>query len=150
MRIRNLSDEIRALERHLSVLVKRVAPRTLSSSASGQCTPLRCLSRPGENIERLSSETAFAHLCGRRPDPRVIRQDRAPPPQPRRQPRRQPSLYMIGVVRLRYCARTRDYSARRTAEGKSKQEIIRCLKRYIAREVYHALRADLKDLASAT
>ena len=60
------------------------------------------------------------------------------------------SLHMIGVVRLRYCARTRDYSARRTAEGKSKQEIIRCLKRYIAGEVYYTLRADLKDLASAT
>jgi transposase len=54
---------------------------------------------------------------------------------------------MIGVVRLRYCTRTRDYSARRTAEGKSKQEIIRCLMRYIAREVYYALRAELKDLA---
>jgi hypothetical protein len=60
------------------------------------------------------------------------------------------SLYMIGVVRLRYCARTRDDSARRTADGKSKQEIIRCLKRYIAREVYYTLRVDLKNLASAT
>jgi transposase len=57
---------------------------------------------------------------------------------------------MISVVRLRYCAPTRDYSARRTAEGKSKQEIIRCLKRYTAREVYYTLRADLKVLASAT
>ena len=62
---------------------------------------------------------------------------------------------MIGVVRLRYCARTRDYSARRTAEGKSKQEIIRCLKRYIARELYKILThpktqtTPAKDLAKA-
>jgi transposase len=53
---------------------------------------------------------------------------------------------MIAVCRLRYCARTRAYAERRTAEGKTKPEIIRCLKRYIARETYHALRADLADL----
>ena len=53
---------------------------------------------------------------------------------------------MIAVCRLRYCPRTRAYAERRTAEGKTKPEIIRCLKRYIAREVYHALSADLADL----
>jgi len=50
------------------------------------------------------------------------------------------------VCRLRYCPRTRAYAARRTKEGKTKREIIRCLKRYIAREAYHALQADLADL----
>jgi len=44
------------------------------------------------------------------------------------------------VVRLRWHQPTRDYVARRTAEGKSKKEILRCLKRYVAREVYAALR----------
>jgi transposase len=53
------------------------------------------------------------------------------------------ALHMIAVVRLRYCPRTRAYAERRTKEGLSKLEIIRCLKRYIAREIYHALRADL-------
>jgi transposase len=50
---------------------------------------------------------------------------------------------MIAVCRLRHCQRTRAYAERRTAEGKTKTEIIRCLKRYIARELYHALLADL-------
>ena len=50
---------------------------------------------------------------------------------------------MIAVRRLRYRERTRAYAERRTAEGKTKTEIIRCLKRYIAREIYHALLADL-------
>jgi len=50
---------------------------------------------------------------------------------------------MIAVRRLRYRERTRAYAERRTAEGKTKTEIIRCLKRYIAREIYHALAADL-------
>jgi transposase len=53
---------------------------------------------------------------------------------------------MIAVCRLRYCARTQAYAVRRTREGKTKREIIRCLKRYIAREAYHALTADLADL----
>ena len=53
------------------------------------------------------------------------------------------ALHMAVVVRLGRCERTRDYVNRRLAEGLSKPEIIRCLKRYLAREVYHALRADL-------
>ena len=53
---------------------------------------------------------------------------------------------MIAVVRLRYCQRTRAYAQRRITEGKTKPEIIRCLKRYIARQTYHTLRADLADL----
>jgi transposase len=49
------------------------------------------------------------------------------------------ALHVILVVRLRRHQPTRDYMARRTAEGKSKNEVMRCLKRYIAREVFHAL-----------
>jgi transposase len=43
------------------------------------------------------------------------------------------------------CERTRAYVKRRTAEGKTKRELMRCLKRYIAREVYNSLSADLAD-----
>ncbi len=57
---------------------------------------------------------------------------------------------MIAVCRLRYCPPTRAYAARHTTEGKTKKEIMRCLKRYIARETYHALRADLADLQPAS
>jgi len=49
------------------------------------------------------------------------------------------ALYMVCLARMRRDLRTREYVARRTAEGKSKREIIRCLKRYIAREVYGVL-----------
>ncbi len=55
---------------------------------------------------------------------------------------------MIAVCRLRCCPDTRAYAARRTTEGKTKKEIMRCLKRYIAREVYASLRADLRALPS--
>lgn len=56
---------------------------------------------------------------------------------------------MIAVCRLRYCSKTRAYAERRTTEGKTKKEIIRCLKRYIAREVHASLRSDLR-LSSPT
>ena len=49
------------------------------------------------------------------------------------------ALYMVCLARMRRDPRTQHYVARRTAEGKSKREIIRCLKRYVAREVYRVL-----------
>jgi len=56
------------------------------------------------------------------------------------------TLHLIAVCRLRYCDRARSYAERRTREGKSQREIMRCLKRYIAREVHSTLRADLAEL----
>ena len=57
------------------------------------------------------------------------------------------ALHMIAVCRLRYCPKTRAYVERRTSEGKTKKEIIRCLERYIAREVHASLREDLGSLS---
>jgi len=57
---------------------------------------------------------------------------------------------MIAVCRLRYCPKTRAYAERRTTEGKTKKDIIRCLKRYIAREIYTTLRQDLNTTPTPT
>jgi len=54
---------------------------------------------------------------------------------------------MIAVCRLRHCPQTRAYAQRRSSEGKAKKEIIRCLKRYIARQAYSTLRDDLRSLS---
>ena len=51
------------------------------------------------------------------------------------------ALYIITIVRMRHHRPTRDYVERRTAEGRTKREIIRCLKRYIAREIFNSLPA---------
>jgi transposase len=56
---------------------------------------------------------------------------------------------MIAVCRLRHDPRTRAYADRRQAEGLNRREILRCLKRYIARQTYHTLRADLQALNGA-
>ena len=50
---------------------------------------------------------------------------------------------MVCVCRMRYDQRTKDYLSRRTAQGLSRKDAMRCVKRYIAREVFHSLRADL-------
>ena len=57
---------------------------------------------------------------------------------------------MIVLVRLRYCERTRNYMDRRLAETKTKKEVIRCLKRFVARELYRTLRSDLATLTTRT
>jgi len=56
------------------------------------------------------------------------------------------ALHVAVIVRLRYCAKTKAYMERRTAEGLSKMEVIRCLKRYLVREVLRALRSDYENL----
>jgi transposase len=94
----------------------------------------------GDNPERIRSEAAFAKLCGVAPQPassgrstgrhRLSRSgDRAA----------NSALYIVTIVRIRHHEPTRRYVERRTAEGRTKREIIRCLKRYIAREIYNNL-----------
>jgi transposase len=94
----------------------------------------------GDNPGRISTDAAFAKLCGVSPleassgktiRHRLIRGGN-------RDANR--ALHVILVVRMRRHQPTRDYLARRLAEGKTKNEIMRCIKRYIAREIYHALR----------
>src|SRR6266536_811848 len=149
-RIRALSIEIAALERQLSTLVKRVAPKTLKLLGVGPVHAAQMLITAGQNIDRIHSETAFAHLCAADPIPASSGKTQRHRLNPGGNRAANRTLYMIAVVRLRYCQRTRDYLTRRTNDGKTKKEAIRCLKRYIARELYYTLRADLKNLANTT
>jgi len=149
-RVQNLNEQIRLLERHLAALVKRTAPKTLALLGVGPVNAAELLIATGQNIDRIHGEAAFAHLCGVAPVPASSGKTERHRLNHGGNRAANKALYMITVVRLRYCQRTRDYHTRRTANGKSKQEIIRSLKRYIAREVYYTLRTDLKDLAAAT
>ncbi|MGZ6576662.1 MAG: IS110 family RNA-guided transposase [Solirubrobacteraceae bacterium] len=144
-RIETLDREIASLDSELEQLVAAAAPRTtqllgISTGHAGQL-----LVTAGQNIERLHGEASYAALCGASPIPASSgkttrhRLNYGGDRQANR------ALHLIAVCRLRYCPRTRAYAKRRTAEGKTKREIMRCLKRYIAREVYNSLRADLAD-----
>ena len=97
---------------------------------------------------RLHSEAALAALCGT--SPLQASSGKTQRHRLNRGGDRQANnaLWTIAMVRMRSDARTRDYVAKRTSQGLSKKEIHRCLKRYIVRELYPLILADLKDSAS--
>ncbi len=134
-----LSEEIAQLDAQLDRLVAEVAPGLIRLPAIGTHHAATLLVVAGDNPERLRSEASFASLCGVSPieasSGKVVRHrlNRGGDRDANR------ALHMICVVRMGSDHRTRRYVARRTAEGKSKWEIMRCLKRYIAREVYRVL-----------
>lgn len=99
----------------------------------------------GDNRVRLRSEASFARLCGAAPIP--VSSGRTDRHRPHRGGDRQASsaLWRIALVRMGCHQETKDYVARRTAEGKTKTGIMRCLKRYIAREVFPYLLATAPD-----
>jgi transposase len=135
----SLSEEIAALDAQLKRLVAEVAPELVSLPGIGTNHAATLLVLAGDNPERLKSEASFASLCGVSPieasSGKVVRHrlNRGGNRDANR------TLHMICVVRMGSDQRTRSYVARRLAEGKSKWEIMRCLKRYIAREAYRIL-----------
>jgi len=149
-RVKNLTNEIDELTAQLDELVTIAAPATLSQLGVGTCHAATLLVAAGENIDRFSSEASFAHLCAAAPIPASSgktsrhRLNYAGNRQANR------ALHMIVIVRLRYCPDTKEYMQRRLGEGKTKKEIIRCLKRYVARQLYKTLRADLTTLTLRT
>ena len=134
-----LSREIDELEAHLDRLVGQVAPELVSLPGIGTDNAATLLVVAGDNPQRLRSEASFANLCGVAPieasSGKVVRHrlNRGGNREANR------ALYMTCLARMRRDQRTKEYVVRRTQEGKSKREIIRCLKRYVAREVYRVL-----------
>lgn len=143
-----LNDELRELDAELARMTKKAAPRLLSRFGVGPQTAATLLVTAGDNPTRLRSEAALAALCGTSPlqaSSGKVQRHRL-----NRGGDRQANnaLWTIAMVRMRSDARTRDYVAKRSSEGLSKKEIHRCLKRYIVRELYPLILADLKDAAS--
>ncbi|WP_103529048.1 transposase, partial [Streptomyces sp. SM12] len=134
-----MDEEITELDAEIGPLVGQAAPALLELFGVGPETAGQLLASAGDNPERMRSEGAFAHLAGVAPIPassgRTHRHrlnrggDRAA----------NNALHTIVLVRMRYDERTRAYVERRTKEGLSKKDIMRCLKRFVAREVYRAL-----------
>jgi transposase len=144
-----LAQELRDLDASLAKLTNRAGQRLLAQFGVGPQTAATLLVTAGDNPERLRSEAAMAALCGASPlqassgktnRHRLNRGgDRSA----------NNALWTISLVRMRSEPRTRAYVARRTAEGLSTKEIQRCLKRYIVRELYPLILADLADANSS-
>jgi transposase len=135
-----LTSEIEGVDEELVRLTAETAPALVNTFGVGADTAATLLVAAGSNPERLRSESAFAALCGVNPIPASSgKTDRH---RLNRGGDRQANaaLYRIVLVRLRHDERTREYMRRRTREGMTKPEIIRCLKRYVARQVFAILR----------
>ena len=138
-RYHTLTAEISDADAQLAGLVKQARPDLLAIRGVGVETAAQLLSTCGDNPDRLHSDAAFASLCGVSPVPassgktRRHRLNRGGDRQTNR------ALYMIVITRMGHDARTRAYVRRRIGEGLSTKEIIRCLKRYVARELYKTL-----------
>jgi hypothetical protein len=148
-RVPALDEEIGLADIRLRPAVTTVAPRTAALFGAGPEVAGQLLPPPGTTRNRLRSEAALAHLVGISPLPassgRTDRHrldrggDRAA----------NSAVHRIVLCRMRYDERTRAHVSRRTAQGLSRKEIMRCLKRYVIREVHTGLLADFADLASA-
>ena len=141
-RVLELDDEIALLEELIEPLVRELAPQLLERPGIGVEIAGQLLVTAGDNPERMRSESGFAMLCGAAPLP--ASSGRTQRHRLNRGGDRQANsaLHMAVVSRLRMHEATKAYVARRTAEGHSKLEIIRCLKRYLAREVFYLLKSD--------
>jgi transposase len=138
-RCQALDAEIGSLNNQLARLTAAASPRLLNTFAVGADSAGALLVAAGDNPDRLRSEAAFSMLCGSSPIPASSGQTNRHRLNRGGNRQANAALHRIVLVRLRYHQATKDYVERRTHEGKSKREIIRCLKRYVAREVYAAL-----------
>lgn len=140
-----LAEELNTLDDMLESLTSQHAKRLREKFGVGPQTAAVLVAVAGDNPERLRSESALAALCGANPleasSGKTVRHrlnrggDRSA----------NNALWTIAMVRMRSDPRTRAYVDRRTKEGMSTKEIHRCLKRYIARELYPLILADLAD-----
>jgi transposase len=138
-RIQSLEQEIEVLLSDLDCLTQAVCPGLRQTYGVGVDSAATLLTAAGDHPERFRSDAGFAALCGVSLLPASSgktnrhRLNRAGNRQANA------ALHRIAVVRLRWDKQTQAYAARRTEEGHSKPEILRCLKRFIAREVYRIL-----------
>jgi transposase len=139
-RHQELTAEIARLDAALEELLTHAAPADfLAKQGVATQVASTLLATTGDNPGRVRKEASFAALCGASPV------DASSGKQIRHRLNRggdrqaNSALWTIAMTRLAHDPRTKAYMARRTAEGKTKKEVIRCLKRYIAREIYKAL-----------
>ena len=132
----DLDVEIKAHDAHLGRLTERRAPEMVAAHGMGTATAAEMLILVGDEPERIRSEAAFAKLCGACPVPASSGKTSRHRLNRGGDRRANAALHRVIVVRMRGHRPTLDYVRRRTAEGKSKREIIRCLKRFVAREIF--------------
>ena len=131
----------------IGAIVEELAPSLVARNSIGRECAAQLVLTAGDNARGIRSESSFAALCGVSPVPassgKVVRHrlnrggDRAA----------NSALHVIAIGRLRTDPKTKAYIAKKIAEGHSKLEALRCLKRYIAREVYALVHERNREIA---
>jgi transposase len=147
-RWQQLDREVHELERELHPLIKSAAPRLLAEPGVGPDTAGKLLVIASDNVDRLRSDAAFAALCGVSPIQASSGKTRRHRLNKGGDRQGNNALWTIANNRLLHDPETRAYAARRTAEGLSRREILRCLKRHLARRLYRLIVADLTNAAA--
>ncbi|MEU5951507.1 IS110 family transposase [Streptomyces sp. NPDC047525] len=145
-RIEQLRVQALLLEQRLEGVIVTHYPRLLEALGVGPHSAAVLLMVLGDNSARMRGEASFAALCGASPVEYSSgsRQHRRLNRGGHRQANA--ALHRIVLSRLRWDSRTQTYYERRVTEGKTRREIIRCLKRYVAREIYRLISASRKEL----
>lgn len=149
-RIADLTTEITDAEKQLDNLVQDTVPTLLRRPGIGTLTAAQFLITAGSNIDRITTEAAFAHLCAAAPIPASSgmtnrhRLNRFGDRQANK------ALHMVIVGRMKHDHETKTYINKKLAEGKTKKDAIRALKRFVARRVFHDLTTDLRPPTPTT
>ncbi len=140
-RIQSLNNEIRTVDQILRLLIAERAPSLLNLHGVGVETAASLLVTAGDNPDRISSERSWAHLCGVTPLPASSGKTTRHRLNRGGDRQANAALHRIVLTRMSSHEETRDYVTRRRTEGLSTPEIMRCLKRYVARQTYKHLAA---------
>ncbi|MGH9211891.1 MAG: IS110 family transposase [Acidimicrobiales bacterium] len=143
-RWRVLDAEAKALQAQIQAILNELAPRMLAHHGVGYETASQLLVAAGDNPDRLGHERSFAALCGS--SPVAASSGKTNRHRLNRGGDRQANSALWTIVRVRMVSHspTKAYIQRRTADGLSKREIMRCLKRYLARELFPDIQAIIK------
>lgn len=147
-RYKFLNEQASDLTKQITRLLNEHAPALMNVYGAGPDSIAQVLITAGDNPERLHSERHFAALAGASPIPASSGKTSRHRLNRGGDRQANSALHRIILVRMHYDQRTRDYIERRIAEGKTKREVIRCLKRYLARELFPLIIDTLKPMPS--
>jgi len=142
-RIQALKKEAADLEKSIKRYANVLAPETMSLLGVGCHGAVKLLCAAGQNIDRMKGEASFSMLCGTSPVPVSSGNNNHHRLNIGGNRQANSALYTMAIIRIRRCEKTRNFVERKMAEGKSKKDALRILKRYLAREVFGMLKADL-------
>jgi len=144
-RVTHLDDQLKRTTLRITRLTQALAPQLLEIKGVGPDVAATLLVTIGDNPERMRHEKSFASLCGTSPIQASSGKRNRHRLNRGGDRQANAALWRVAIVRMGADQRTRDYVARRISEGRNKPEIIRCLKRYIAREVFNAITTTRRD-----